>query len=250
MSSPILLNEFWPILVISARMVGLFSWMPGFSDLHIPFRMRMMIAIGVALAFALTLKVPSYPVNSTRMFIMFLSEYLTGVFLGFTLRIFLSALETAGTIMSQSVGLSNALVPNLVDHEQTSILTSFFTLAGTTFIFVFDLHHLIIWGVYNSYELIPIGALDILNDKAQIISHSANEAFMYALKFSMPFFIFGNLVYIGMGILNKLIPQIQVFFLSMPIQILIGLLILMLSVGFILTSFLEYFSSSWTKITG
>jgi flagellar biosynthetic protein FliR len=231
-------------------MIGLFSWMPGFSDLHIPFRMRMMIAIGVALAFALTLKVPSYPVNSTRMFIMFLSEYLTGVFLGFTLRIFLSALETAGTIMSQSVGLSNALVPNLVDHEQTSILTSFFTLAGTTFIFVFGLHHLIIWGVYNSYELIPIGALDILNDKAQIISHSANEAFMYALKFSMPFFIFGNLVYIGMGILNKLIPQIQVFFLSMPIQILIGLLILMLSVGFILTTFLEYFSSSWTKITG
>ncbi len=250
MSSHILLNEFWPLLIISARMIGLFSWMPGFSDLHIPFRMRMMIAIGIASAFALTLKVPSYPINSSRMFIMLLSEYLTGVFLGFILKIFLSALETAGTIMSQSVGLSNAIVPNLVDHEQTSILTSFFALAGTTFIFVFDLHHLIIWGVYNSYELIPIGALNVLSDKALIISHSANDAFTYALKFSMPFFIFGNLIYLGMGILNKLIPQIQVFFLSMPIQILVGLLILMLSVGFILTTFLEYVSTSWTRITG
>ena len=250
MSNHILLNEFWPLLIIWARMIGLFSWMPGFSDLHIPLRMRMMIAIGIASAFALTLKVPSYPINSSRMLIMFLSEYLTGVFLGFVLKIFLSALETAGTIMSQSVGLSNAFMPNLVDHEQTSILTSFFALAGTTFIFVFDLHHLIIWGVYNSYELIPIGAFNVFSDKAHIISHSTNEAFTYALKFSMPFFIFGNLIYLGMGILNKLIPQIQVFFLSMPIQILVGLLILMLSVGFILTTFLEYVSTSWTRITG
>lgn len=250
MSNHILLNEFWPILIISARMIGLFSWMPGFSDLHIPFRMRVIIAIGTALAFALTLKVPSYPPNSTHMLLLFLSEYIAGVFLGFILKIFLSALETAGTIMSQSVGLSNALVPNLLDHEQTSILTSFFALAGTTFIFVFDLHHLILWGVYSSYELIPIGALNILQDKALVVSHSVNDAFLYALKFSMPFFIFGNIVYLGMGILNKLIPQIQVFFLSMPIQILIGLLILMLSVGFILTTFLEYVSSSWTRITG
>ncbi|QOL20432.1 flagellar biosynthetic protein FliR [Candidatus Bodocaedibacter vickermanii] len=250
MADQILLNEFWPIMVISARMIGLFSWMPGFGDLHIPFRMRMMIAVGVATAFALTLKVPSYPVNSFYMSAMLISEYLTGTFLGFTLKLFLSALETAGTIMSQSIGLSNALVPNLVDHDQTSILTSFFTLSGVTFIFVFDLHHLILWGVYNSYELIPIGTLNILQDKALLITHTVNDAFAYALKFSMPFFIFGNIIYIGMGILNKLIPQIQVFFLSMPIQILVGLIILMFSVGFILTSFLEYVSQAWTKLTG
>lgn len=250
MSDQILLNEFWPIMVISARMIGLFSWMPGFGDLHIPFRMRIMIAVGVATAFALTLKVPNYPVSSFYMSAMLISEYLTGTFLGFTLKLFLSALETAGTIMSQSIGLSNALVPNLVDHDQTSILTSFFTLSGVTFIFVFDLHHLILWGVYNSYELIPIGTLNILQDKALLITHTVNDAFAYALKFSMPFFIFGNIIYIGMGILNKLIPQIQVFFLSMPIQILVGLIILMFSVGFILTSFLEYVSQAWTKPTG
>ena len=250
MSDHILLNEFWPIMVVSARMIGLFSWMPGFGDLHIPFRMRMMIAVGVASAFALTLKVPNYPISSSYMGAMLISEYLTGTFLGLTLKIFLSALETAGTIMSQSIGISNALVPNLVDNDQTSILSSFFMLSGVTFIFVFDLHHLILWGVYNSYELIPIGTLNILQDKALLITHSVNESFSYALKFSMPFFIFGNIIYLGMGILNKLIPQIQVFFLSLPIQILVGLIILMFSVSFILRSFLEYFSQSWTKLTG
>jgi flagellar biosynthetic protein FliR len=250
MSDHILLNEFWPTMIITARMIGLFSWMPGFGDLHIPFRMRMMIAVGVASAFAVTLNVPNYPINSSYMIVMFISEYVTGTFLGFTLKICLSALETAGTIMSQSIGISNALVPNLVEHDQTSILSSFFTLSGVTFIFLFDLHHLILWGVYNSYELIPIGTLNILQDKALLITHNVNDAFAYALKFSMPFFIFGNIVYLGMGILNKLIPQIQVFFLSLPIQILLGLIILMFSVGFILTSFLDYVSQSWTKLTG
>jgi flagellar biosynthetic protein FliR len=250
MSENILLSEFWPAMVVSARMIGLFTWMPGFGDLHIPFRMRMMIALGVAAAFATTLNVPHYPINSSYMSAMFISEYLTGTFLGITLKIFLSALETAGTIMSQSIGLSNALVPNLVENDQTSILTSFFTLSGVTFMFVFDLHHLILWGVYNSYELIPVGTFNILNSKAFMITHCVNEAFLYALKFSMPFFIFGNVVYLGMGILNKLIPQIQVFFLSMPIQILVGLIILMFSVGFILTSFLEYVSQSWTRLMG
>jgi len=250
MSEHILLNEFWPIIIISARMIGLFSWMPGFSDLHIPFRMRMMVALGASMAFSTTLTPPPYPTHASYMLILILSEYITGAFLGLILKIFVSALETAGTIMSQSVGLSNALVPNLIDHDQSSILTSFFTLAGVTFIFVFDLHHLVLWGVYNSYNFIPIGTFNVLQDKAFIITHTVNDAFIYAVKFSMPFFIFGNIIYLGLGILNKLIPQIQVFFLSLPIQILVGLIILMLSIGFILNSFLEYFSLSWSKLTG
>jgi len=250
MSTNMLLSEFWPIMIISARMIGLFSWMPGFGDLHIPFRMRMMIAIGVATAFSTTLPIPLYPKHASYMAELLIVEYIIGTFLGFSLKIFLSALETAGTIMSQSVGLSNALVPNLLDHEQTSILTNFFTLAGITFIFVFDLHHLILWGGYNSYTLVPIGVLPLFQDNAFLMTHTVNDAFMHALTFAMPFFIFGNVVYLGMGILNKLIPQIQVFFLSFPIQILVGLIVLMFSVRFILNSFLEYFSLSWSKIIG
>jgi flagellar biosynthetic protein FliR len=250
MSDQILLNEFWPIIIISTRMIGLFSWMPGFSDLHVPFRMRMMIAIGVAAAFSTTLVIPSYPQHASNMMLLLLSEYITGTFLGLVLKVYVSALETAGTIMSQSIGLSNALVPNLVDHDQTSILTAFFTLAGITFIFVFDLHHLILWGVRNSYDFIPIGAFNIFEDKALLMTQTVNDAFVYALKFAMPFFIFGNIVYLGLGILNKLIPQIQVFFLSLPIQILVGLIIFMLSVGFILHAFTEYFSLSWSRLIG
>lgn len=112
------------------------------------------------------------------------------------------------------------------------------------------IHHLVLWGVYNSYKLIPIGTLNLFHDKAFMMTHTVNDAFMYALKFAMPFFIFGNIVYLGMGILNKLIPQIQVFFLSLPIQILVGMLVFMLSVGFILNAYLEYFSVSWMKLTG
>ncbi len=250
MNEVVLLKEFWPFILISARLIGLFSWMPGFSDLHIPFRMRMMVAFGLALAFSATLHIPELPKNSTHLMVVFIAEYLTGTFLGFLLKVFLSALETAGTIMSQSIGLSNALTPNLIDHEQTSVLNSFFTMSGIAFIFLLDLHHLIIWGVYNSYDLIPIGTINIFQDKSIIMARSFSDAFMYALKFAMPFFIFGNLIYLGMGILNKLIPQIQVFFLSLPIQILVGLIIMAFSVGFILSTFSEYFNNSWTAILG
>lgn len=248
--SVFLIKEIWPFIIVSIRMIGLFSWMPGLSDTHVPFRLRMLIAIGLSLVFSITLNTPPYPLTGIALLSLLLSEYITGVFLGFILKIFLAALETAGTIMSQSMGLSNALVPNLENQEQTSIMNSFLTLAGVTFIFLFDLHHLIFFGVYNSYELIPIGSFNLLQDKTYIITNTLNDSFAYALKFSMPFFIFGNLVYLGMGILNKLIPQIQVFFLSMPLQILVGLLILLFSISFILTHFLSYVSLSWSNITG
>lgn len=250
MNEVVLLKEFWPFMLISARLLGLFSWMPGFSDLHIPFRMRMVIALGLAVAFAVTLKVPGVPKSATHMMAVFGMEYITGTFLGLLLKVFLSALETAGTIMSQSVGLSNALVPNLVDQEQAAVLNSFFTMAGIAFIFLLDLHHLIIWGVYNSYELIPIGTFGLLDDKSIVMVRSFSDSFAYALKFAMPFFIFGNMIYIGMGILNKLIPQIQVFFLSLPIQIWVGLLVMAFSIGFVLKSFTEYFAGAWVGIVG
>lgn len=248
--SVVLIEEFWPLVIVCSRMIGFFSWMPGLSETNTPFRVRMLIAIGISATFYMTLETPSYTQNSLFVMPFLLSEYITGVFLGLLLKVFLGALETAGTIMSQSIGLSNALVPNMGSQEQTSILNSFFTLAGITFIFLFDLHHLIFWGIYNSYKLIPIGSLGLLPDKTKILTQSFSDSFGYALRFAMPFFIFGNLVYLAMGILNKLIPQIQVFFLSMPLQILVGLVILGLSMSFILNNFLNYFSLSWSRVIG
>lgn len=248
--SVVLIEQFWPFILVCTRLIGFFSWMPGLSETSTPFRVRMLIALGISLTFYTTIDVPNYAYTKAFTMLFLLSEYITGIFLGLLLKVFLGALETAGTIMSQSIGLSNALVPNLANQEQTSILNSFFTLAGITFIFLFDLHHLIFWGIYNSYKLIPVGSLNALPDKTIVLTQSFNDAFGYALRFAMPFFIFGNLVYLGMGILNKLIPQIQVFFLSMPLQILIGLIILSLSISFILTNFLNYFSISWSNIMG
>lgn len=250
MTTNFILSEFWPIIIISVRMIGLFGWMPGFSELYIPFRIRMMLAIGVGLAFSQIVHIPPYPANAPHLTVMLLTEYLTGAFLGLILKICVSALETAGTIMSQSVGLSNALVTNLIDNDQSTILSSFFNLAGIAFIFIFDLHHLILKGVHHSYEFIPIGTFHLLHHKADLSTFSVNESFKSAFKFSMPFFIFGNVVYVGMGLINKLIPQIQIFFLSMPIQILVGLIILMFSMSAILGGFLSYFGTTWTAVIG
>ena len=106
------------------------------------------------------------------------------------------------------------------------LLGNFLGLLGVTLIFLSDLHHLALAGIVRSYDLFGISDPIPVGDFTQFAIQSAAQAFRVAIQISAPFIVFGLIFYLGLGILSRLMPQLQIFMIAMPLNILGGFLLL------------------------
>jgi flagellar biosynthetic protein FliR len=110
---------------------------------------------------------------------------------------------------------------------------------GLTLIFAVDLHHLVIAALNDSYTLFKPGEIPLLGDMAALTTRAVGDAFRVGIQLSAPFLVFGLLFNLGLGLLSRLMPQMQVYFVGVPLSILIGFLILLLVVGAMMSTFLD-----------
>ena len=238
MPHTVLALEFIPFFLVFCRVVGLFLSMPFLGQLEIPNRFRVMAALAIAFLLTplLALKVDQ-PIQFTALLMLIGREFLIGYCVGFVGRLLLTALDVAGDIISMQMGLSSATMMNPSLHSQgalTSFLLSFFGLA----IFLsLDLHQLMFRGLVNTYLLFPLENTFPIGDFSHKITVLFSTIFKIGLQFSFPFLIVFIVLQIALGLMNRMIPQMQVFFVAMPFQILGGMVILFLTGGAILLNF-------------
>jgi flagellar biosynthetic protein FliR len=111
---------------------------------------------------------------------------------------------------------------------------------GLTLIFATNMHYLVIAALNDSYNVFAPGVLPSTGDAAALITTMVAGAFRIGIELSAPFLVFGLLFNIGIGVLSRLMPQMQVFFVALPLSILIGLLLLLLGLGAMMGLFLDY----------
>ncbi|MGB4056455.1 MAG: flagellar biosynthetic protein FliR [Alphaproteobacteria bacterium] len=200
--------------------------MPGLGDSFVPERIRLMIALGLSFVlFPMTMKYMPNPVPGTFMlFSLIVMEFLIGVFFGTVARIFMMALDTAGMVISSSSGLANAQVFNPSMATQGSLVGAFLSVTGVLVLFATDLHHLLIGGLLESYELFPVGQVPDTGSMAEMMARTVSASFAIGVKIGAPFIVLTLLIYVGMGVLSRLMPQIQVFMLALPLQILLSVI--------------------------
>lgn len=219
--------------------------MPGIGDSFVPQNIRLYIALGISLV--LMPLVSPYlpnPIPSTIGFmVLIVCEFIIGIFIGTIARIFMTALDTAGMIISMQSGLGNAQVFNPSMATQGSLVGALLSITGVVLLFVTNMHHLLIYGLIGSYEVFPVGVVPDSGDMADMISKAIAGSFLVGIQIASPFIVLSMMLYIGMGVLSRLMPQVQVFMLSLPLQITLSLvtLVMMFSAGmlFWLTKFEE-----------
>jgi len=137
-----------------------------------------------------------------------------------------------------------SLLMNHIQNARQSMkanrLRSFLTMLGVTLLFATDMHHLVIAALNDSYSLFEPGELPATGDIAALITRTVAGAFRIGVQLSAPFIVFGLLFNIGLGVLARLMPQMQVFFVALPLSILLGLILLVLVVGAMMGVFLDY----------
>ena len=167
-------------------------------------------------------------------------ELLVGCVLGLIARLTIAALQIAGAVVAQQVGLGFVTAVDPTQGQQGVIVGNFLAVLGITLIFATDLHHLLIAALNDSYSRFRPGEVPLVGDIAGVVTGTVASAFRIGVQLAAPFLVFGLLFNLGLGVLSRLMPQMQVFFVGMPLAILVGFLILFLVLGAMMSAFLGH----------
>jgi flagellar biosynthesis protein FliR len=225
-----------------SRIGTMLMLLPGLGELTVSPRVRLTLAL-VLTALILPLHRNAYQLDLHAfgpVVTMLFQELVVGAVLGLLSRLTVSALQVAGVVIAQQMGLGFVTAVDPTQGQQGMIVGNFLAVLGITMIFATDLHHLVIVALNDSYTIFKPGEIPVLGDVAQVLSGTVAGAFRIGVQIAAPFLVFGLLFNMGLGILSKLMPQMQVFFVGMPLSIMVGFLILFLVVGAMMTTFLNY----------
>lgn len=229
-------------MLVFARIGTMLMLLPGLGEMSVPVRLRLTAALLLA-AVMVPLHRSAYQLDLRSygpVLVMLGEELLIGAVLGMTARLTISALQVAGSVVAQQLGLGFVTAVDPTQGQQGVIVANFLTLLGVTLVFATDLHHLVIAALDDSYTLFHPGEVPLTGDMAALITRGTAGAFRVGIQLSAPFLVFGVLFNVGLGLLSRLMPQMQVFFVGMPLSILTGLLILLLVIGAMMTTFLGH----------
>lgn len=237
------------LFIIFARIGPMVMILPGIGEHSIPMQIRLAFALMLTVCIypIVVGKLPPLPTSLMGLVGMMLQELLIGFAFGGLIKLIASGLQVAGNVISFQSGLSFAQTADPMTGRTDSVFSSFLMVLGTTMILVMDLHHLIIGAIYDSYMMFPVnGALDVpLFSNAALMIVAG--AFKIGVQLATPFIVFGLIFFLGLGVLARLIPQIQVFFIAMPANIYIGMLLFALLLGAIMQWYLNYYETSLTN---
>tara|TARA_B100001142_G_C14227455_1_gene614067 strand:+ start:371 stop:1132 length:762 start_codon:yes stop_codon:yes gene_type:complete len=240
------LNLFGFFLIFT-RIGTALALMPGFSAGFVPIRVRLggALAISFVMAPVLIAGLPVRPPTIAGMAVLMIGEFLIGLFFGIIARILIGALQTAGTIIAYMSSVANAMIQDPIAEQQSSTVASFLLIMATVLIFTADMHHVMLLAIADSYTLLIPGETLPMGDMVNILGRQVADSFALGLRLSAPFVIIALTYYIGLGLLGRLMPQLQVFFFGLPFQIGLQIWVLAITISGIMMVFLQKFEEAY-----
>jgi flagellar biosynthetic protein FliR len=181
--------------------------------------------------------------SMAALLVLMVYEILIGIVLGATARVTLAALQVAGAVIAQQLGLGFVTSVDPTQGQQGVLIGNFLTLLGITMLFATDSHHLVIAALNDSYSIFSPGEVVASGDVAALATRAFAAAFKIGMQLSAPFLVFGLVFNVGLGVLARLMPQMQVYFVGVPLSIMAGFLIFGVVLTAMMGSFLDYFTA-------
>jgi flagellar biosynthetic protein FliR len=231
-------------MLVFARIGAMVMLLPGLGETNIPVRIKLAIALLLTLII-LPLHRAAYHVDMNTLaplLVLMIHEILIGVVLGATARVTLGALQVAGSVIAQQMGLGFVTAVDPTQGQQGLLIGNFLTLLGLALLFATDSHHLVIAALDESYAVFSPGEMLPTGDVAALATRAFAAAFRIGMQLSAPFLVFGLVFNIGLGVLARLMPQMQVYFVAVPLAILAGFLIFGFVISAMMGTFLDYFT--------
>lgn len=237
--------QVFSVFLVFARVGSALAVLPGFSEAFIAMRFRLMLAgvTSIVVAPVVQAGLPAAPDAPLALLLLLGGEVIIGLFLGLTARLALAAIQTAGMIIGLQTSLSNAFAYDPSTSQQNAVVGAWMSMIALVLIFVTNLHHLMLRGLVESYSVFRPADLPEIGDLTEMIVQLVSSSFVLGIQIATPFMAFGFIFFLALGLIARLMPQVQIFFVAMPLQIVIGFIALGSTVGLGMVIFLNRFES-------
>lgn len=245
MLNEILTLDIYRFLMIFTRLGAALLLMPGFSGQLVSARIRLLLGLALALVLLPVVGTlyPPLPRHIGGLVALIVGEVMVGIYLGVLTQILMACLNIAGTFIGFQVGLTNAFSFDTVAEQQSSTLTALLANIALVAMFATDMHHLMIRAMADSYATFVPGQSLPLDDFSETLGHVMSASFGLGVQLSAPVLTFGLIFNSALGLMSRMAPQIQVFFVAMPLQVVAGLAMLMVALPLMIIIFLRWFEA-------
>jgi flagellar biosynthetic protein FliR len=233
--------------VLFCRIGGCLMLAPGFSSAQIPAQVRLFVALAVTLTLTPLLleRVPSAalgddPILTLRVIAV---ESLVGGMIGVLARMFYFALEALAVGAASMLGFSSPSGFQIESDETMAPLATLIPLAAIALLFAANLHWELLRGLVASYDVVPVGGDFNARLALKEIADALSESFRLALRIASPYVIYALVVNLALALVNRLTPQVQIFFVAMPLVVAGGLLLLYFTVKPAIEAFMSGFGA-------
>jgi flagellar biosynthetic protein FliR len=251
MAAAALTDELFGIFLLFIRIGGVLVVMPGFGEVYVLGRSRLILAMALSIILAGPLgpTLPALPATNADLLLLVAKEALLGLFIGVATRTMFAALHIAGATIAAQSGLATASVFDPSQSSQGTLPGNFLTTTAMVLLFVTDGHHMLLRGIAGSYDhLIPGNPLPI-DDMAAFFTDMLQKGFDLGVQIAAPLLLVGLLTNLAMGVLNRLMPTFQVFFIALPLQLLLAFATLMLSFASAILVFFTFLDAEYGALT-
>eukprot|EP01037_Dinobryon_pediforme_P012925 gene12925-13026_t len=202
--------------------------LPGIGEMEVPMTVRagFVVVFSALLLPILLPDMPPMPPNVGRLAGTVAAEAFNGLWLGWLSRMILLALPMAGQTIAGAIGMTNVLQPDAMLGAGASALQRLFGLAAPLLVMGSGLHVMPLAAITGSYRLVPAGQMLLAGDTVNAYVEALGQAFALGFQLAAPFLMAAILFHVSLGLLGRLVPSLQTYFVAAPGQILGGLLLL------------------------
>jgi flagellar biosynthetic protein FliR len=227
-------------LILFARVGSVLMLLPVFSEDAVPAQIRLFAGLGMTLglwSFLSPRILPIADVTDAVLAGILVIELLIGIGLGLIMRMMYQAISIAGSLISLQIGLTSAMVFDPGQSGQAPILSKFVGVAAAVVCFAMAVHHLWLGALIKSYGLFPVGVLPNTHDFAQLAVRVAGNALALGVSLAAPLLVYGIVFNTVLGLVARVAPALQVFFIAQPLNLLLGVTITAATFGAMLIAF-------------
>jgi flagellar biosynthetic protein FliR len=229
------------------RVGACFMLMPGLSSVRVPVQVRLFVAVAASIALLAHMWDTILPFGGSprgQMLPLIASELLVGALIGLMARLYVLALQFMANGIAMMTGFGGMPGVAIEEDDAQAALAAIISIGALLLLFIFDFHHAVIRALVASYRFAPLGVFYSPQTALDDLTASLSDAFLLVLRLGSPFIAYAILVNLGTGFVNKLTPQIPIYFISLPMVIAGGLLMMYLGIGTMLSLFADGFADA------
>ena len=233
------------------RIISLLAAAPPFNNAALPMRIRLVLGLAIALAITPVLpKIPSIDPASGEGLLVLAQQMIIGLGMGFTLRLVFSAIDMAGNLVSNQMGLGFATAYDPENTSQTPVVSEFLGFLALLMFMGINGHLMVIATLAQSFNVLPVGTAAMANGTWLNIANAGGVVFSSGVLLSLPIVIALLITYIALGILGRVAPQLNLIVIGFPITIILGFVALYVSMSYLSTPLQHLFEYGLQSMQG